>query len=625
MQIAYLDSFMMTQFFKPLSLGVAIAACFSVPALAQTDSSQDQVVITATRQAQVAKDVLADNVVITAEQILKSGATSIVDLLQQQRGIEISRTGGAGSVSSVFIRGAANAQSVVFVDGVRIGSSTLGGATWSSIPLSQIERIEIVYGPLSSLYGADAMGGVIQLFTKKSGSQSRTSLNFGLGSNHLRKLEAGIFGSSSNDFQFGLNTAKESSDGFSASKPGAGAYTYNADNDGYTQKSFNGNLAWKLSSDLSVGVNFVQSTLDVDFDAGPGYRDRGQQKFDNVATYAKAKLASNWHSSLQFSRNTDRVFTDASYGKNNADTVQRGWTWQNDVMFGKNVLQFVVEDREEDVRTNTAGLGGKRDTQSYALAYVLKQDAHLASVSARLDDSSQYGKHSTGSFAYGYKLSDVLRLNASYGTSFRAPTFNELYYPGYGVASNKPELGKNAEAGIFYDDNQWQLSAVYYQNKITDLLVTANPCPVELSTHRYGCAYNVNKGTLSGFTLGMSAKFGAWNVRSSLDLQDPKDDTTGKRLARRAKQHASLGLDYRLNDLTLGIESVMSDARFDDAANRNRLAGYGIVNLLATYKLATDWSVLARWNNVADKDYELAKNYRTPGSNVYLGLSYGFR
>jgi vitamin B12 transporter len=617
--------FIMTQYCKPICLALAVAACFSPSISAQAQDSQAQVLVTATRQPQVAKDVLADNVVITAEQIHLSGATSIVDLLQQQRGIEISRTGGAGSVSSVFIRGAANSQSVVFVDGVRIGSSTTGGATWSSIPLSQIERIEIVYGPLSSLYGADAMGGVIQLFTKKSGPQSRTSLNVGMGSNHLRKYEAGIFGSSASDFQYSLNSAKESSDGFSASKPASGAFTYNADKDGYTQKSFNGNLAWKLNSALTLGVNFVQSTLDVDFDAGPSYKDRGQQKFDNVASYAKAKLAPNWNSSLQLSRNTDRVYTDASYGKGNADTKQRGWTWQNDVSFGKDVLQFVFEDREEDVRTNTAGISGKRDTQSYALAYTMKQDAHLASLSGRVDDSSQYGKHSTGSIAYGYKLSDVLRVNASYGTSFRAPTFNELYYPGFGVASNRPELGKNAEAGLFYDDNVWQLSAVYYQNKITDLLVSTNPCPVEVATHRYGCAYNVNKATLSGFTLGASARLGQWNLRGTMDIQDPTDDTTGKRLARRAKQHGSLGVDYRMGDLTLGAESVFSGERYDDPANRNRLAGYGIVNLIATYKLSTSWQLLARWNNVADKEYELARNYRTPESNFYLGLSYGFK
>lgn len=622
--------FNMIQPTTPLMLSIAVASCFTSTSAFAISSDNNttlakDVLITATRQVQAAKDVLADNVVINAEQIVKSGATSIVDLLQQQRGIEISRTGGAGSVSSVFIRGAANAQSVVYVDGVRIGSSTLGGATWSSIPLSQIERIEIVYGPLSSLYGADAMGGVIQLFTKKSGPQARTTLSFGVGSEGLRKWEIGVFGSSANDFQYGLNTAKESSDGFSASKSGAGAYTYNPDRDGYTQESSNGNFSWKVASDVNVGMNFVQSTLDVDFDAGPSYRDRGQQKFDNLVGFVKGKLASNWHSSLQFSRTNDRVFSDASYGKSQADTKQSAWTWQNDVSFGKDVLQFVAEDRKEDVSTNTKGLGGKRDTMSYALAYVMKRDAHQASVSARLDDSSQYGKHNTGSVAYGYHLSEVLRVNASYGTSFRAPTFNELYYPGFGVASNKPEVGKNAEIGLFYDDAVTQISAVYYDNKIKDLLVNTSPCPVEKATHLYGCAFNVNKARLSGFTIGASTKIAQFNLRATVDIQDPKDETTGKRLARRAKQHASFGIDYRWSDLTLGVEAVLSDERFDDAANKNRLAGYGIVNLIATYQVAANWSVLGRWNNIANKDYELAKNYRTPGSNFYLGLNYGFK
>ncbi|MFC0350992.1 TonB-dependent receptor domain-containing protein [Undibacterium danionis] len=620
----------MIQQSKPLVLSLAVASCFiSAPTFAGADNSSDNavadVLITATRQVQAAKDVLADNVVINAEQIMKSGATSIVDLLQQQRGIEISRTGGAGSVSSIFIRGAANAQSVVFVDGVRIGSSTLGGATWSSIPLSQIERIEIVYGPLSSLYGADAMGGVIQLFTKKSGPKARTSLSFGVGSEGLRKWEAGVFGSSENDFQYGFNTARESTDGFSASKPGAGTYTYNPDRDGYTQKSFNGNLSWKIATDVNVGVNFVQSTLDVDFDAGLGYRDRGQQKFDNMVSFIRTKLASNWNSSLQFARTNDRVFSDASYGKSQADTKQSGWTWQNDVSLGKDVLQFIVEDRKEDVRTDTKGLGGKRDTRSFAVAYVLKSDAHQASLSARQDDSSQYGKHNTGSLAYGYHLSDVLRVNASYGTSFRAPTFNELYYPGYGVASNKPEVGKNAEIGLYYDDAVTQISAVYYDNKITDLLVNTSPCPVEKATHLYGCAFNVNKARLSGFTVGASTKVAQFNLRATVDIQDPKDETTGKRLARRAKQHASFGIDYRMSDLSLGLETVLSNERFDDAANKIRLAGYGIVNLVATYQVAANWSILGRWNNIANKDYELAKNYRTPGSNFYLGLNYGFK
>lgn len=614
----------MKTIFKTLAIATAVVSTFS-SAAAQNLDNETKVLITAGRQPQVAKDVLADNVIISAEDIAKSGATSIVDLLQQQRGIEISRTGGAGSVSSVFVRGAANAQSVVYVDGVRIGASTTGGATWNSIPLSQIERIEIVYGPLSSLYGADAMGGVIQLFTKKSGKQAHTSFSIGAGSHGLRKVDAGVFGAASEDFQYGLNVARETSDGFSASKPASGAYTYNPDNDGYTQKSVNGNFAWKLAKDITYGINVLHSTLDVQFDAGPSYNDRSQQKFDNEATYLKGKLSDNWNASLQYARSLDSVFSDASYGKSTAETTQHAWTLQNDFSFGRDVLQLVAEKRGEDITTTTAGVGGERDTTSYAAAYTMKQDAHLATASVRSDHSSQYGSHKTYNFAYGYRLSDYLRVNASYGTSFRAPTFNELYYPGYGLNTNRPELGKNREIGLLYDDNTTMFSAVYYENKVTDLIATAYPCPVQQSSHKYGCAYNINKATLSGLTLGASTRLDQLSLRASLDIQDPKDDLTGNRLARRAKQHATLGADYRLQSWTFGVETVLSGERFDDQANKNRLGGYGIVNLVTTYRLENNWSVLARFNNIGDKNYELARNYRTPGRNFFIGLNYGFQ
>ncbi|WMW79289.1 TonB-dependent receptor [Undibacterium cyanobacteriorum] len=620
----------MNSFFKLLATAAAVAAAF--PSQAQNSQSSqmaanfdtnETVVITAGRQAQVAKDVLADNLVITAEEIARSGATTVVDLLQQQRGIEISRTGGAGSVASIFIRGAGNAQSVVFIDGVRIGASTTGGATWSTIPLAQIERIEVVYGPLSSLYGADAMGGVIQLFTKKDSKAATSNASYGVGSDGLRRWNAGIFSSDAGSFSYALNAARESSDGFSAAKPGAGAYTYNLDKDGYTQKSASGNMTWKFDSDWKLGVTFLQSTLDVQFDAGPSYNDRNQQKLENTAVFLKGKFSSDWQTQLQYARGNDRVFTDASYGKSSAETLQRGWTWQNNISFGRDVLQLIAEKRNEDVTTTTAGVSGERDTNSYAAAYTLKQEAHLATASVRRDQSSQFGSHNTYNLAYGYRLTENLRANVSYGTSFRAPSFNELYYPGYGISTNRPELGKNKEIGFLYDDNVNSFSGVYYDNKVTDLLATANPCPVQQSTHKYGCAYNINKASLSGWTFAASTKLDQLRLRASVDLQDPKDDLTGNRLPRRAKQHATLGADYRWNQWSFGIENVLSGERFDDQANKNRLGGYGLLNLVSSYQFAKNWSVLARWNNIADKKYELARNYNTPGSKFFIALSMG--
>ncbi|MES2048562.1 MAG: TonB-dependent receptor [Pseudomonadota bacterium] len=616
----------MTSVCKPLAISLAVAAVFpSSFVFAETSEFVPSVVVTAGRQIQAAKDVLADNVVIDADEIAKSGASGIVDLLQRQRGIEIARNGGPGTTASVFMRGGSNAQNVVFVDGVRIGSSTTGGATWSSIPLSQIERIEIVYGPLSSLYGADAMGGVIQVFTKKGSKTISPTVSAGVGSYGLRKVDAGVTGATESNLSFALNAGREKVEGFSATKPAAGPYSYNADKDGYTLDSASGRLGYEVSKGFDLGLNFLHSHLESQFDAGPGYDDRMDQKLETVAVFAKAKVNSIWFTGLQLAKTSDKSFTNASYGKSLIDTAQTSLNWQNDIRIGKDVLQLIAENREEEVATSTAGLGGKRTTTSYAASYVMKHNAHQASASARLDDSSQYGKHSTGSIAYGYHLSDALRLNASYGTSFRAPSFNELYYPGYGIASNKPEKAKNAEAGMYFDDGLVQFSAVYYQNKATDLLVSTNVCPVEVATHPYGCAYNVNKATMSGLTIGGSTRIGDLSLRGSFDLQDPVDDTTGKRLARRSKQHGSLAAEYSLGTTKIGMETVFSGDRFDDVANKKSLPGYGLLNLYASFDVATNWTAIARWNNALDKKYELARNYTTTGSNVFVGLNYGFK
>lgn len=622
----------MTLVCKPLAISLAVAAIFPssfVFANAAADAADypASVVITAGRQLQAAKDVLADNVVITAEEIAKSGASGIVDLLQQQRGIEIVRNGGPGTNASVLLRGGSNAQNVVLVDGVRIGSSTTGGASWSAIPLSQIERIEIIYGPLSSLYGADAMGGVIQVFTKSGGKTISPTAAVGVGSYGLRKLDAGISGALLENLNFALNAGHEKADGFSATKPGA--YGYNPDKDGHTLASVSGRLGWKVAKNVELGANFLKSRLKGEFDSGNTYDAHSKQELDTLALHAKAQLTGNWHSSWQLAQTADKGFSASSkdsWGQSQIDTKQNSLNWQNDIRIGKDVLQLVAERREEKVETTTMALNRSRSTNSLAASYVMKHAAHLASASARLDDSSQYGSHSTGSIAYGYRVMDALRLNASYGTSFRAPTYNELYYPGYGKPENKPEQAKNAEAGVYYDDSIFQFSAVYYQNKARNLLVyttDTKKCPA--ADYPYGCAANVNKATMSGLTLGGSAHLGALSLRASLDLQDPKDDTTGKRLARRSKQHGSLAAEYTIGKFKFGAESVFSGDRFDDLMNKKTLPGYALLNLYGSFEVVNNLTAIARWNNVSNKKYELAKNYNTAGSNLFVGLSYGFK
>lgn len=617
----------MTSVFKPLALSLAIAAAFpSTIVFAQTAvaGAASSVVITAGRQTQAAKDVLADNVVITAEDIAKSGAASIVDLLQQQRGIEISRNGGPGTTASVFMRGGNNAQNVVLIDGVRIGSSTTGGATWSSIPLSQIDRIEVVYGPLSSLYGADAMGGVIQIFTKKGTGEISPTVSAGLGSYGTRKLQAGITGSVASNLSLSLSVAREENDGFSATKPGVGS-GYNADKDGYRMDSFNGRLVWELSKGYELGISVLNSRNDAQYDAGSKSDDHNIGKLETVAVFGRGKLSDIWSASLQVAQTADKGYS-SGYGSSQIDTRQDSINFQNDIRIGKDVLQLIAETREEKVNTTTAEINGKkRTTNSFAASYVLKQDAHLASASIRNDRSSVYGSNTTGSIAYGYRFTDALRVNASYGSSFRAPTFNELYYPYYGVVTNKPEKAKNAEIGLYFEQGDTQLSAVYYQNKATDLLVSAgsSDCP---AGYTFGCARNVDKATLSGLSIGGTTRFADLTLRGSIDIQDPKDDTTGKRLARRSKQHGTLAVEYALQKTAkIGVETIYSGDRYDDAANSKVLGSYNLLNLYATYEVAKNTTVLARWNNALNKDYELAKGYATAGSNVFVGVNYGFK
>jgi vitamin B12 transporter len=288
------------------------------------------------------------------------------------------------------------------------------------------------------------------------------------------------------------------------------------------------------------------------------------------------------------------------------------------------MLQVLYDHRKEEVSATTSNdLNRDRSTNSWAASYNARRGANLLNAAIRRDNSV-YGSKNTGSVGYGYDITSQLRATASYGTSFRAPTYNELYYPGYGNAANKPEQGKNAEIGIRWDDGVNALSASYYHNKLTDMLVSVSPCPYT-GVPKSSCSYNVNKALLEGVTISGATKLAGINLQASIDLQDPKDETTGTRLQRRSKKHGNVSADYSIGAWTAGAELTFSGDRFDDAANTNRLGGYGLVNLFATYAISRDWSALVRWNNIGDKQYDLARNYATPGSKLFAGIRYGYK
>ena len=611
------------------SLALAMAAPFACADSASIATPVDTVVVTAARTPQRADAVIAQTTVIQAEEIARSGAGSVADVLQRQPGIEITRNGSAGASTSVYLRGANANQVVVLLDGVRIGSSTSGVASWNAVPLEAIDRIEVVYGPLSTLYGADAIGGVIQIFTRKGEAGLHASATIGAGSDATRQASARIAGASSGEHavSYAFGAGHDESDGFSATRPGASGY--NPDDDGYRRTNIHGRVAVAIAPGHEAGAQFLHSRLRAQYDSGAGsYDTNNRQDLDTASVFVSNQFAPNWRSTLQLARAEDELgsFTSAAAsGTSQIDTRQDEFTWQNTIMLGSDTLQLLYNHRKEEVSSSaTRALERERITNSYAAAYALRRGPHLVDVSAR-QDRSVYGDKNTGAAGYGYNFGNGLRATASIGSSFRAPTFNELYYPGYGVDTNQPERGRNAELGLRYDSRAVQLDATVYRNRLSDMIVSANPCPDNRDGRSGSCAYNVASATLEGVSLAASTRIGALRLRGSADWQDPQDNGSGKRLARRAARHASFNAEYGSGQLKAGAEWVLSGARFDDAANLRRLGGYGLLNLYASWQINEDFSLLARVNNGFDKDYELARNYNTGGRSWFAGLRYGIR
>jgi vitamin B12 transporter len=242
-----------------------------------------------------------------------------------------------------------------------------------------------------------------------------------------------------------------------------------------------------------------------------------------------------------------------------------------------------------------------------------------AQANLRRDDSSQFGGRTTGALAYAYAFGGGFRASASYGTAFKVPTFNDLYFPGFSNPDLQPETARNAEAALRYAARSFAAGIVAYRNRVRNLIVVQ--CDAS-----FNCAppQNVANATLQGVTLELETREGDLVVRASADFQRPEDDASGNLLPRRARRHASVTVAQAWSALRLGAELIASSARFDDAANTRRMGGYAIVNLTADYELGPGWTLFARLDNALDKRYELAADYNTAGASVFAGVRYRY-
>ena len=577
----------------------------------------DPVVVTAARSAQPIADVLADITVIGAEEIERSGAQSLTELLQRQPGVEIIQNGGPGSVSSVLLRGANRGQTLVLIDGVRIASSSAGATSFEAIPLDQIDRIEILRGPASSLYGADAIGGVIQVFTRRGDGAPSGNISAGYGNQGTWDVKGGV-GGTSGPVQFAVQAAAKASTGFNAI-PSPANFLYSPDRDGYRNQSLSANVGFTVVAGHELSAQFFRSRLDAQFDGGSSFDDRTITINESWQVASKNRLASFWVSRLSAGDGIDDSKTQSGFGPSSFKTTQRQYAWQNELTLPVGALTAGYERREERLVTDAGFATTARDTDSLFAIYQVRADAHAVQTNLRRDDSSQFGGKTTGGIAYGYRFAPSLRVTAGYSTGFKAPSFNDLYFPGFSNPRLVPETAHNVEGGAYWNGNIAgaivEARAIGYRNRVSQLIIFQ--CDAN-----FNCApNNVDRATLEGVTLGFDARTanGA-SVAASLDLQSPQDDATGRLLPRRARHHGAVTLGYPVGALRFGAELIGSSSRYDDSANRVRMGGYAIVNLVVEWAQSQGVTLFARAANVFDKNYELASGYATAGATLFAGV-----
>lgn len=618
-----------------LSAGAAaLASIFSLPSLYAAELQVADTVVTASRTEQQLNDVIGDVSVISEEQILKAGQTSLVELLAMQAGIEVSHNGGVGKSSNVYIRGANPVHTVVLLDGMRINSATSGTTSLENIPLNQIERVEILRGPASSLYGADAIGGVIQIFTKSANGKPRINATVGLGTYGTAMGSTGISGRVDNT-SFSLQAGLSSTNGVSAIANKRLA-TYNPDDDGYDNRNLSFKLAQHFNERHEIGISGYLSEGTNYYDGGAltplnnprnrfNYYSRQRQTLVDV--YSKNRFTDNWLSTLRIGQSQD---DSTAYSPNTThtrktksvyETVQTQYLWQNDIVTKvAGTFTLGAERREQKIDSTSTYVVDSRDIQSGFAGWQGKFGAHSVQVTARNDDNSQFGNKTTGGVGYAYQLTPELRARANWGTAFSAPTFNQLYSPlalGFiGNANLKPEEANNRELGLQFIKDGHQLNVSYYHNRVSDLIVNTRTTPSVLTP------VNISNALLRGLTLSYQGQLAGFNILANADFQRPEDQDTGNLLVRRAKQNGNLGISRQWGDLQLGTEIETAAHRYNDVANLERMSGYTLVNLYSQYRINNDWSLNARVNNLFDRKYELAKDYGTLGTNLFVSVRY---
>lgn len=607
---------------KQKLITIALFGALSLPFFANAETPMELVIVTPTRMSQSLDKTIADTTVLDDQDIRNSGAQDVPTLLRSLAGVEVVQSGGLGKMSSTFMRGTNSSHVLVLLDGVRINSATSGTTALEHIMLDSIERIEVVRGNVSSLYGSEAIGGVIQLFTKRGRGAPALNASAGLGSHGTKRLAAGFSGSA-DATSYSVNAGKVKTDGVSAVNTQI-APAANPDKDGYDNTTFNAQVKHAINADHQLSAALFSTRGDSQYDNA--FNLATTDSNNTKAALEKFSLTSDdqlnvlWHSKLNWARGTDDskdYLNGVEQGR--IKTVNNQLAWQNELQLADTQrVNLAVERLVQSVAADTLYTQTKRSVNSLLGGYVGEYGAQQVQLNLRQDRYSDFGTANTGLLGYGLSFADNWRATASISNAFKAPTYNDMYAPVSwgGNPGLRPERANNREIGLHYASGGQQVDLVYFDNRIHDLIA-----------YQFPLMMNVNQARIDGTELSYAGEFGATHLKANATLQNPRDVATGKVLPRRAKEYASVAASHDSGLWNMGAELRHSGARQDTDYSAWPyvpvvLASYQVVNLNAVYKIDPHLNLSARVDNLFNRDYSEAYSYNTLGRTLFVGLNY---
>jgi vitamin B12 transporter len=577
------------------ALALAVCAVKGVSAQTLPTTTLDPILVTPNRISLTTNETLATTTVLTRGDINDRNPQDLPSLLKEINGIHVTSTGGRGQSVSLFTRGTNSDHTLVLIDGMRLNEATNGSTNLQHIPLNQVERVEVVRGPRASLYGADAIGGVIQIFTR----EPQTSAGVGVGTDNARDAEVG-YGVRNRRGSLGIRGGFSSTDGYDAKTTG------NPDDDGYDEKSVTLNAGYDLSPATEMGLQAMRTEGEVEF-------DNGITDFRNQTAFVGLthKIGSNGALKIRYGQAVDeRDADDEDLGDSFDRTTRDELTLKGTAKGEDFAASFGLDYYDDNVDTSGEYGETERDNLGYFSQYQWFLGQWDLQLAGRHDDNEAYGAENTGSVALGRSIGRRHSAFLSHGTAFKAPTFNDLYNETFGAPNPDlmPETSRTTELGWKTRTGRMRLTGAFYYTEVENLIEGFDP------------PENIGEAKIRGLEVSFDYGVKDWRISADATVQDAIDRSDGSELPKRPGRSASfaVGRDY-------GAWTFNGYWNFVDKTGGGQFSSvpsYHVVNANATYQLAPSWQLSMRIDNLLDRSYETVPGFPAAERLAMVSLSW---